>query len=167
MQQSSAKLGGTSGQAKPIDLMEDALRIVSSSLARHGIQVVREYAANLSDITVEKHKVLQVLVNLLRNAKQACQASDRSDKQVALLASNGGKFIQLIVRDNGAGIPPENLVRIFEHGFTTKKDGHGFGLGSSARMARELGGDLQVHSNGVGTGATFSLTLPIRLPATK
>jgi PAS domain S-box-containing protein len=167
MQQSSARLGGTSEQAKPIDLMEDSLRIVSSSLARHGVQVVREYAANLPDIMVEKHKVLQVLVNLLRNANQACQASDRPDKQVALRASNGGEFVHLTVADNGVGIPPENLDRIFEHGFTTKDDGHGFGLRSSARMVRELGGNLQAQSDGVGAGATFSLTLPIRLPATK
>jgi signal transduction histidine kinase len=167
MQQSSAKLGGTSERAKPIDMMEDSLRIVSSSLARHGVQVVREYAGNLPDIMVEKHKVVQVLVNLLRNANQACQASDRPDKLVALRASNGGEFVHLTVADNGVGIPPENLDRIFEHGFTTKNDGHGFGLRSSARMLRELGGDLQVHSDGVGAGATFSLRLPIHLTATK
>jgi PAS domain S-box-containing protein len=165
MQQNSAKSGGTSEKARPIDLMEDSLRIVSSSLARHGVQVVRDYAGNLPDITVEKHKVLQVLVNLLRNANQACQASDRSDKQVALRAGNGGEFIRLTVADNGVGIPPENLSRMFEHGFTTKKDGHGFGLRSSARIVRELGGDLQAHSDGVGAGASFLLTLPIRPPA--
>ena len=167
MQQSAARPGGRSEQAKPVDLMEDSLRIVSSSLARHGVQVVREYAENLPDVMVEKHKVLQVLVNLLRNANQACQASNRAEKQVTLRASNGGEFVHLAVADNGVGIPPENLERIFEHGFTTKNDGHGFGLHSSARMVRELGGDLQAQSDGVGVGATFSLTLPIRLPATQ
>ena len=160
-QQSYAKQGGMSQKVKPVDLMEDSLRIVSASLARHGIQLVREYDANLPDITVEKHKVLQVLVNLIRNAKEACQASDQPDRKVALRATNGGKFVHLAVTDNGVGIPAENLSRIFEHGFTTKEDGHGFGLRSSARVVRELGGDLQVHSDGVGTGATFSLHLPI------
>ena len=167
MQQSSAKMGGASERVKPVDMMEDSLRIVSSSLARHGVQVVRDYAGSLPDIMVEKHKVLQVLVNLLRNANQACLASDRPDKQVALRASNGGDFVHLSVADNGVGIPPENLTRIFEGGFTTKNDGHGFGLRSSARMVRELGGDLQAHSDGVGTGATFSITLPIHLAAAK
>ncbi|MGD0813184.1 MAG: ATP-binding protein [Verrucomicrobiota bacterium] len=163
-QQSYAKLGGTSETIKPTDLMEDALRIVSASLTRHGIQLEREYAANLPDITVEKHKVLQILVNFIRNAKDACLTSDRSDKKVALRATNGGEFVHLSVTDNGIGIPPENQGRLFDHGFTTKKDGHGFGLCSSARAVRELGGDIQVQSDGPGAGATFSLKLPLSSP---
>ncbi|MGP8198652.1 MAG: two-component system sensor histidine kinase NtrB [Limisphaerales bacterium] len=166
-QQSYAKQGGTTVTVKPVDLMEDALRIVSAGLARHGIQLVREYAPNLPDITVEKHKVLQILVNFIRNAKEACQTSDRPDKKVALRATNGGEFVHLSVTDNGIGIAPENLGRLFDHGFTTKKDGHGFGLNSSARTVRELGGDIQVQSDGPGAGATFSLNLPISSPTAK
>jgi len=64
------------------------------------------------------------------------------------------------VRDNGMGIPPENLTRIFVHGFTTRKEGHGFGLHSGALAAREMGGSLSVHSDGPGKGATFTLELP-------
>ena len=167
MQQSYAKMGGTSTTVKPVELMEDALRIVSASLARHNIQLAREYGENLPDITVEKHKVLQILVNLLRNAKDACQASNRPDRKLLLRASNGGQFVRLAVTDNGVGIPQENLGRLFEHGFTTKKEGHGFGLHSCARVVRDLGGELKAHSDGPGTGATFSLTLPISCPAAK
>ncbi len=166
MQQCSAKQGGTSEKVKPVDLMEDSLRIVSSSLARHGVQLVRDYDACLPDVTVERHKVLQILVNLLRNAKDACQASGRPDRKVGLRATHDGEFVCLSVTDNGLGIPPENLVRLFDHGFTTKKDGHGFGLPSSARIVREIGGDIQVQSGGVGAGATFSLKLPLHRPAT-
>jgi PAS domain S-box-containing protein len=166
-QQNCAKLGGTSEKVKPVDLMEDSLRIVSASLARHGIKLIREYDANLPDITVEKHKALQILVNFMRNAKEACQSSDRPDRKVALRATNGGEFVHLAVTDNGVGILPENLGRLFDHGFTTKKDGHGFGLHSSSRVVLELGGDIQVHSDGPGTGATFSLKLPLCCPAAK
>jgi len=167
MQQSSAKLGGASERARPADLMDDSLRIVSASLMRHGIQLVRDYEANLPDITVEKHKVLQILVNFVRNAKQSCQAAGRPDGKVTLRVSNGGDFVNLSVADNGVGIPAENIGRLFEHGFTTKKDGHGFGLCSSARTAHDLGGEIRARSDGIGTGATFSLTLPLCRPANK
>jgi len=162
MQQDCARLGGTSEKARPVDLIEDSLRFSTAALARHGIQVAREYDSNLPEISVEKHKVLQILVNLIRNAKQACQASDRPDKKLILRATNGGEFIHLVVTDNGIGIPAENLGRIFEHGFTTKKTGHGFGLHSAALTVRDLGGNIQVHSDGPGTGATFILKLPCR-----
>jgi len=69
------------------------------------------------------------------------------------------------VSDNGVGITEENLTRIFVHGFTTKKDGHGFGLHSGVLAAREMGGSLTVHSAGTGAGATFTLKLPLN-PAT-
>ena len=75
---------------------------------------------------------------------------------------NGDHRLRITVRDNGAGIAPENLTRIFAHGFTTRKDGHGFGLHSGALAAREMGGDLQAFSQGPGKGATFTLELPAR-----
>ncbi|HZL44022.1 MAG TPA: PAS domain S-box protein [Verrucomicrobiae bacterium] len=165
VQQESAKLSGTTEKMKPVDLLEDSLRIVSASMARHGIELVREYEANLPEITVEKHKVLQVLVNFIRNAKQACQGSNRTDRNVVLRAAMEGEFVCLSVTDNGVGIAPENFSRLFGHGFTTKKEGHGFGLHSSAQVVRELGGDIQAHSEGVGKGATFMLKLPLRCPS--
>jgi len=166
MQQSYAKLGGTREPIRPADLMEDSLRFNAAALARHGVQVIREYEPDLPEITVEKHKVLQILVNFIRNAKDACQASERRDRKLVLRATKGGRFVNLMVRDNGVGIPPENLKRIFEHGFTTKKSGHGFGLHSGVLAARELGGELQVQSDGVGAGATFTLRLPVARSAT-
>jgi len=164
LQQTFAK-GGTTEKVKPVDLMEDSLRINAAALTRHGIQVIREYQPDLPDITLEKHKVLQILVNFIRNAKQACQSADRPDKKLILRLSNGDGSIHFDVTDNGIGISAENRARMFDHGFTTKKDGHGFGLHSAALAVRQLGGDIQFHSDGVGTGATFSLTLPLRQPA--
>ena len=165
MEQDLAKLGGTSEPAKPADLMEDALRINAAGLARHGIQVVREFGADVPEITVVKHKVLQILVNFIRNAKEACQATDRPDRKLVLRVRSCGEFVALDVADNGIGISAENRQRIFGHGFTTKEDGHGFGLHSGTRAARDLGGAIEVQSDGPGTGATFTLRLPLCRPA--
>ena len=92
--------------------------------------------------------------------------SGRIDKQVILRATNGGDRVKISVIDNGVGIPPENLNRIFNHGFTTRKDGHGFGLHSGALAAKELGGSLIVSSEGPGLGAAFTLELPCQPPKT-
>jgi C4-dicarboxylate-specific signal transduction histidine kinase len=108
---------------------------------------------------VDRHKVLQILVNVVRNAKRACEDSQRPDPQVTISATAAGDRIKISVADNGVGIPAENFTRIFAHGFTTRKDGHGFGLHSSALAAREIGGHLLVHSEGPGKGATFTLEL--------
>jgi PAS domain S-box-containing protein len=165
MQQDAAKKGGGSEKVRPVDLMEDSLLINAESLARHNIQVVREHDANLPEITVEKHRVLQILVNFIRNAKHACQASDRPDRKLVLKVAKGEASVSFAVMDNGMGILPENLDKLFVHGFTTKKDGHGFGLHSAALAARQLGGVIRAHSDGFGKGATFTLELPICRPA--
>lgn len=106
--------------------------------------------------------MLQILVNLIRNAKYALTEADRPDKLMVLRAQMAGpNEFEISVIDNGAGIAPEHLPRIFAHGFTTRPDGHGFGLHSSALAARDLGGTLSVHSDGRGTGAAFTLKLPL------
>ena len=165
MQQSYARVWGVVEVVRPTDLVEDALRLNAGALIRHDVQVVREYAENMPSVSVEKHKVLQILVNLIRNAKYACDDSGRRDKKliVRTVLLNGDR-VQLVVGDNGVGIPPENLNRIFNHGFTTRRNGHGFGLHSGALAAREMGGSLTVHSDGVGTGASFTLELPLHPP---
>ena len=160
-QQNASIMGGTTERVRPVDLMEDSLRIVAASLARHAIQVVREYDDNLPEIIVGKHMVLQILVNFIRNAKHACQAAERTDRKLVLQVANSGGFIRFAVKDNGVGIPPENFSRLFQHGFTTKKDGHGFGLHSATLAVKQLGGDIRAHSDGVGKGATFALALPL------
>jgi signal transduction histidine kinase len=126
--------------------------------------VVRQYGI-LPPVCTDKHKVLQILINLVRNAKFACNSSGRNDKKIILRAMNGGSRVKIEVVDNGVGIQPENLTRIFQHGFTTRKDGHGFGLHSGALAAKELGGSLTVQSEGPGLGAIFTLELPCQLSA--
>jgi len=165
MQQNYAKVAGVVERLTPKQLLEDALHINEAALTRHGVRVEKEIA-ELPAILTDKHKVLQILVNLIRNAKYATSESAQKDKRVILRADadqNGSVRIQVI--DNGMGISPENLTRIFGHGFTTRPDGHGFGLHSSALAARDLGGSLVVNSDGEGKGATFTLLLPSEIPS--
>lgn len=159
MQQGYARAAGVMESLKPTDLVEDALRMNTGAMTRHNINVAREFN-EVPPITTDKHKVLQILVNLIRNAKYACDDSGRQDKQITLRIWNGDGRVKISVTDNGIGIPKENLTRIFNHGFTTRKEGHGFGLHSGAIAARELGGSLTVSSDGVGRGAAFVLELP-------
>jgi C4-dicarboxylate-specific signal transduction histidine kinase len=161
MQQSYARVSGLIESLAADQLVEDALRISGADLARHGIQIVREFAP-VPPVTVDKHKVLQILVNLIRNSRQALEQATGIPKQLNIrLRLAGSDRVQIIVKDNGVGIAPENLTRIFGHGFTTKKDGHGFGLHSGALAAKEMGGCIKVHSDGLGKGAQFTLELPI------
>jgi PAS domain S-box-containing protein len=162
MQQSFARTLGVIETLSASDLIEDALRIDVDSLDRHGIALVRDFQASPL-VTTDKHKVIQVLVNLLRNAKQACDASGRADPQITVRTTTDEHGVNIAVIDNGIGIPAENLTRIFNHGFTTRKDGHGFGLHSGALAAKAIGGELSVHSDGAGRGATFTLKLPFAM----
>ncbi len=159
MQQNYATVYGVSMIVNVSELIEDALRLTDASLKRHGIRLVKEIDKHLPDIAVDHHKVLQILINLIRNAKDACKDSQRSERQLTLRATALDGQIHLSVIDNGVGIPPENLTRIFAHGFTTRKNGHGFGLHSSALAAKEIGGQLLVHSEGPGKGAAFTLKI--------
>ena len=163
MQQGYAKVTGITETVKVEDLVEDSLRINADALTRHDVEVVREYD-EVPPITIEKHKAMQILVNLIRNAKQACDDSGVTAKKMTVRVTNGEGRVRVAVIDNGVGIPPENLTRIFAHGFTTKSNGHGFGLHGGALAARELGGALTVHSDGGGSGATFTLELPVDPP---
>jgi len=162
MQQGYARLAGTSEILNPENLVQDALQMNEVTLERHGITLVRDFR-DVVPVNVDKHKVLQILVNLVGNAKHALQTSDTIKKILTIrIFTNQPGQVSIQVADNGVGIAGENLTRIFQHGFTTKKDGHGFGLHSSANAAREMGGNLSAHSDGPGRGATFTLVLPVK-----
>jgi PAS domain S-box-containing protein len=163
MQQSYSKLVGVPEMLAVASLVDDALRMNAGAFTRHGVRFKCEFE-DVPEIFVEKHKVLQILINLLRNAKYACEASARTDRQVVIRITNQAGGVRIAVTDNGIGIQPEHMTRIFSHGFTTKKDGHGFGLHSGALAARDLGGALRVDSAGLGHGAMFMLDLPLKPP---
>jgi PAS domain S-box-containing protein len=166
MQQSYAKLCGVTETIEVVDLVEDSLRLNAGAFERHGVALRREFA-EVPAIQVDKHKVLQILVNLVRNAKYACDDSGRPDKLITLKISPLLAGVSITVQDNGIGIPPQNLRRLFQHGFTTRASGHGFGLHSGAIAAQELGGTLRAESEGEGRGSAFTLELPLSPPATR
>lgn len=166
MQQNYAKAAGTAEIVDVAALIEDSLRMNADSLTRHRVSIVRDFA-DLPPISVEKHRLLQILVNLVRNAKHACTEHGQTGKCITVRAERVDGRLRITVSDNGIGIAPENLTRIFAHGFTTRKDGHGFGLHSGALAAVELGGSLSVHSDGHGHGATFILDLPLQPPTAR
>jgi len=161
MQQAYAHMAGGVESLDPASLVEDAIRMNSAALARHDVQLLREFQP-VPPVRAEKAKVLQILVNLIRNAKYALDEGAPPAKVMTLRLELGPPgWVRIMVADNGVGIPAENLERIFERGFTTRREGHGFGLSSAVSAARELRGSLLVHSDGPGKGATFTLQLPI------
>jgi PAS domain S-box-containing protein len=160
MQQGHAKRGGITDTLDMRLLVEDSLRMNEGAFGRHGVTIVRDFH-EVPLIQVDKHKVLQILVNVIRNAKYACAEMKGGEKCVTVRLRATPSSIVVAVIDTGIGIPPENIERIFNHGFTTRAEGHGFGLHSSALAAREIGGSLYATSAGVGRGATFTLTLPL------
>jgi signal transduction histidine kinase len=166
MQQGYAKVSGVRQLVNVAELIEDSLRLVADVMTRYGVEVVREFDP-VPVVSVERHKVLQILVNLIRNAKQSCIESGRPDKRIILRVSKDGGFIRIGVVDNGVGIPEENLTRIFAHGFTTKETGHGFGLHNAALAAKEMRGTITVCSDGPGKGAVFTLELPLENQETR
>jgi signal transduction histidine kinase len=163
MQQSYTGMSGVIETVALPQLLDDAIKLNSASLAKYHIEVVREYE-DLPEIHVDKQRVLQILVNLVTNAKDALIESAPAQPcltvRIALRSAGDDEKLVVEICDNGMGIPAENLVRIFSHGFTTKKHGHGFGLHSSANAAKELGGALTARSDGRNRGATFTLELP-------
>ena len=161
MQQTYARVAGLIEPVRPESLMEDALRMTKGSLQRHRIKVMRDYE-ECSWVSVERHKVLQILVNLIRNAKQALDEAAPETKILKIqIKETAEGSVCMVIEDNGTGIPEENLTRIFSHGFTTRKGGHGFGLHSAALAAQQMHGNLTAMSKGIGCGSTFTLELPI------
>lgn len=147
------------------NLLEDALRINANALARHWVTVVTEFA-DIPLLMLDKSQLLQILVNLIGNAKQALEGvMDRSHQltlRMNIIDLADGQRLQICVEDNGEGITQKNMARLFVHGFTTRKYGHGFGLHSCVLAAKEMGGTLIAHSDGLGKGATFTLELPAK-----
>jgi two-component system, sensor histidine kinase ChiS len=148
------------------DLIEGAVHMNAEPLQDCGAQLFKQIEP-LPALSLDRHRMTLILVNLIRNACQAIDVTSGSPPEVKITATlTGDTALRVMVCDTGKGIAPENLARIFSHGFTTRTGGHGFGLHSCALAAVEMGGRLSVASDGVGHGATFTLEVPVdpRLP---
>jgi predicted ATPase/signal transduction histidine kinase len=141
-------------------LVDDALSIQLPSLQRHGISITQELST-LSRVQLDKHKALQILVNLISNAKNAMDGLPEARRRLHVRLSARGDMARIQVVDTGKGFPPEIRERLFSQGFTTREGGHGLGLHSSALAAKLLGGRLTLESDGPGKGATATLELPL------
>ncbi|UUZ65610.1 response regulator [Polaromonas sp. P1-6] len=146
------------------DLVDDALRMNAGALTRHHVAVVKEFA-EVPLLPLDRHRLLLILINLISNAKYAMDGvPDQAHRMITLQVDmSDDHTLRIRVADTGEGIAPENMTRIFAHGFTTRKNGNGFGLHSCALAADEMGGTLTAHSDGPGKGATFALELPIHV----
>ena len=163
MQQS---ISGISSLVEPIhlpDLIESSLNMALTSKNEYGIEIIKKYN-ECPMIESDKSKLMQILVNLFQNAKDALLLGRQSGcRQIVIsLIRDSDRRLSLVVEDNGSGIASEHLEHVFAFGFTTKRKGHGFGLHGAALTAHELGGELHAFSDGPGLGATFILSLPVK-----
>jgi len=162
MQQEYATANRVIEQVDLADVLDDAIKMSSGSLERHRITLVREFEPGIL-LMLDKHRVMQILVNLIRNAKHAIQEVEKGQRTIKVaVTQSSDQMVAIEITDNGVGISVENMVNLFNHGFSTKSKGHGFGLHSGANSAKELGGSLTAQSDGIGKGATFTLTLPLQ-----
>lgn len=156
-QQTYARRGGVTELVDLAELLDSAVAIHFAD--QTDVAIRREYEP-LAPLTLDRHKLIQILGNLLSNARHALKAADRKRQLTLRLGRRDDDSIAIEVQDSGVGIRPEVLRRIFEFGFTTRKDGHGFGLHTSSILAKELAGELAAFSDGPGEGARFVLRLP-------
>lgn len=159
MQQSYAGSMGMVETMKASLLFDDAVKINISSLENNRVTLEYDFESD-PEITIDKHKTVQVLVNFISNAKYALMNNDVDDRRMIIgIKSNAGE-VEFYVQDNGVGIDPEHMGRLFEFGFKKREGGHGYGLHHSALMAKELKGRIDVQSDGKHQGARFSLVVP-------
>ncbi len=144
-----------------VEIADDALSLALDSFNRYDIEVTRLYDT-VPVAQLDRHKVLQIMVNLISNAVYAVKTSKALRREIHVRVENPTELrLRISIRDNGVGIAANHLPRLFTHGFTTKESGHGFGLHASAIAAKEIGAELRGSSPGIDQGATFILDLPL------
>lgn len=162
-QQESSKSSKVEEIGSIQEVINDAIKINDELISNRGVRVTRDFE-DLPAMWFDRHMLMDIVINLVSNAVHALEDTPQGTRviEVAIRASGSGSRALVIVKDNGSGIEPGSLTTIFNHGFTTRVDGHGFGLHSAALTAKELGGSLKADSEGTGRGATFTLTIPMK-----
>jgi len=136
-------------------VVDEILAMQAHALRKRGVRVVK-HVGPVACVPIQRTKLAHILLNLLKNAEEA-MAQTPADERVLTIEVGGGTQPFIRVADAGEGISADNLARLFQHGFTTKPEGHGFGLHSCASAMREMGGGLVATSDGLGRGASFTL----------
>lgn len=160
-QQSFGKSHGLIDAQSIVELVEESIELNLTGFQKHNIRIERMYS-DVPVIETEKHRVMQILVNLIKNSQEAIRDAKNINNVMTVAIDRVQDKVVVSITDNGIGISEEAAQKLFGHGFTTKKDGHGFGLHSCANAAQSLGGKLSFQSDGLGQGATFTLTLPLK-----
>ena len=161
-QQTYAKSGGVVECCSLEELVETALTISAVSLRESHIEIVRELEP-LAPVLVDRHQLLQIVVNLISNAKHALEEREGDAKRVLRVAirSAGERDVCIEVEDNGVGIAPEHMTKIF--GTASRRAATvTAGLHNSANAAQTMSGRLTAHSEGPGRGARFVLQIPLQ-----
>ncbi|MCJ7507587.1 MAG: ATP-binding protein [candidate division Zixibacteria bacterium] len=144
-------------------LIEDLLFSVKPQKQFSNIKFITNFDTQVPHLLIDVGQIQQVLLNLLNNAADAINKQQKSDGMVTISTHYRSELgvIQIGVKDNGPGIPEELIDRIFEPRFTTKKDGHGFGLVTCEKIVKNHGGSISTDSV-LGKGATFTIELPVK-----
>lgn len=156
--------------ANPRVIADEMIRLLEKEAAAAGVRIVRHYAEAVPRLRTDTPLLRQVVLNLLTNALQALQGQGaaamdaRTAKEIGLHIAPDDDGVRIEVHDNGPGIPPQLLPRIFDPFVTTKAPGVGSGLGLTIcqRIVRELGGRLSAHSRPGHT--VFTIALPLEIP---
>ena len=164
MQQNLSRVTNLEQIVSVENLLDEVLLITGMDDNMKGIKVEKN-VSKIPPVSLDRVKFMQIMVNLVNNAKDSLIASNNNEKCLTLTATtNGNSHLNIAVTDNGVGIPAANMTSIFSYGFTTKQDGHGFGLHSSALAAKEMGGNISIESAGANKGAKFTLDVPYKEP---
>ena len=139
-------------------ILQKCMEINAQNIWAAGISV-ELFCPPVLEVKTDRHKLQQIVVNLIKNAVEAFDESTPLGREITIRVCEMGDDIQIAVSDTGIGIDEKLVDKLFQHGFTTKNNGHGFGLHSAALDANILGGSLSVASEGIGTGTTFRLTI--------
>ena len=141
-----------------IAVVEDVLKMHQTTLEKHGIRVIRNHGRIMRALA-NRTKLFHVITNIVKNAVEAMEPTPVEHRKLSMAVTAESDKVFLSISDSGNGIAPGHLEDIFAYGFTTKMDGHGFGLHSCANYMTEMNGRLWAESSGTGTGATFVLQL--------
>jgi two-component system NtrC family sensor kinase len=150
------------------DIVDGIGRILETEAKEKGVEITREFGAELPKVWIDREQMKQVFMNLILNAIQAMKQGGAIFISTRPYSKNEagqvGQFVQVEIRDTGIGIPAENLDHIFDPFFTNKDEGSGLGLSISHQIVQEHGGYMTVESK-VGNGTSFFVNLPVGKPA--
>ncbi len=160
VQQDNGKLAGLTEFVVLSEVVQDAVHVILNDAKQYDIKVVCEFE-DVPQMAMDRHKIIQIVMSLLSNAKHSLKESEVKDRILSVSTRIMDKnHVSVCVQDNGVGIPNEDMAKLFDYGFSTRPDGHGFGLHTARNAADILGGIITASSDGVGKGALFVFELP-------